>query len=358
MSAAFAPRPGTDAHSILVRAPNWVGDVVMATPGFRALRAAFPDGYLALQLRPGLEPLLEGAPWFDDVIPVESWRRGALELVREARRLRARPFDLGICLPDSFGSALLLRLGGVRRVVGYRTQLRRPLLDVAVPAPPSRRGRIMVARERHVLDLLAAIGISGRGTQLELFVSAEEEAERRRLFERHGIEEVAPLAAIAPGASYGASKLWPTERFAAVGDALATAGGRVVVVGSPAERALGARVAGAMKQPVVDLTPDLSLGLLKAVLRRARVLVCNDAGARHVAVAFGVPTVVLFGPTSLEKTNLNLERVTPLATDVPCRPCYLRECPIDHRCMTRLEPDRVIEAALAAWSGHAAEPGS
>jgi ADP-heptose:LPS heptosyltransferase len=110
-----------------------------------------------------------------------------------------------------------------------------------------------------------------------------------------------------------------------------------------------------MKEPALDLTGELGLGALKAVVRRARVLVCNDAGTRHVAAAFGTPCVVVMGPTSLEKTNLNLERVKVLCADVDCRPCYLRECPIDHRCMARVSAERVAREALPALSPDAGE---
>ncbi len=351
MKEAIAGPVLEGARNVLVRGPNWAGDVIMATPAFRALRAGFPAARLTLQLRPGLEPLLEGAPWFDAVVRVRSHGKGLVALWREARELRAERFDLGVCLPDSFASALLLRAGAVQRVVGYRTQGRGPLLHLAVDPPARTRGRRLVARERHVLGLVEALGCPGQGTHLELFVSEREEAARRRLFAERRLDETRPFAALAPGASYGASKLWPAERFARVGDALAEAGAQVAVVGAPGERRLAERLVAAMRRPAVDLTPHLDLGLLKAVLRRARVLVCNDAGARHVAVAFGVSCVVLFGPTSLAKTNLNLERVTALAADVACRPCYHRVCPIDHRCMTRLDPERVIAAALAALAG-------
>src|SRR5690606_16927679 len=132
-------------------------------------------------------------------------------------------------------------------------------------------------------------------------------------------------------------------------DALASAGARVAIVGAPDEAALAGAVAAAMRAPAGQLAGRLDLGGLKAVVRRARVLVCNDAGARHVAVAFGVPVVALFGPTSLAKTAWNLERVRAFAADVDCRPCYHRVCPIDHRCMTRLGVARVASAALSAW---------
>jgi heptosyltransferase-2 len=113
-----------------------------------------------------------------------------------------------------------------------------------------------------------------------------------------------------------------------------------------------------MRARAADLSGGIGLGALKAVVRRARVALCNDAGMRHVAVAFGVPCVVLMGPTSLEKTALNLERVQVLTEDVPCRPCYLRECPIDHRCLTRIAPERAVRAALAALGPAGAARGA
>jgi len=334
--------------SVLVRGPNWAGDVVMATPGFRALHAAFPAARRVLLLRPGLIPLLDGSPWFDEVRPVRGGGSDPAALWREARALRAERFELGISLPDSFSSALLLRLAGVRRAIGYARNGRSWLLHRAVPLPREAGRRVMIARERHVLGLVEAAGAPARGTALELFVTGAEEAEATAALAAAGVDPVRPIAALAPGASYGPAKLWPAHHFAAVGDALAAAGAQVVIVGSPAESELATRVREGMRAHAADLTRGASLGRLKALLRRARVLVCNDAGARHVAVAFGTPCVVLFGPTALEKTNLNLERVTALWHDVPCRPCYHRVCPIDHRCLVRLEPARVVAAALPA----------
>lgn len=331
------------AQRILVRAPNWAGDLVMATPGFRALRAGYPNAELVLHVRAALAPLLAGAPWFDAMIPIESRLRGPGALLAEARRLRRRRFDLGLCLPDSFSSALLMRCAGVRSVVGYRTQGRGALLRLAVEAPPG-----PVARERHVLGLTGALGCPPCGTHLELHTTASEEESVDRLLTRHGVGSDEPLAVLAPGASYGSSKRWPPESFARVGDALAREGARIAISAAPHEAALARAVADAMRVRALDLVGQLDLGATKALMRRARLVVCNDAGARHVAVAFGVPAVVLFGPTSLAKTHMNLERVRALAADVACRPCYRRECPIDHRCMTRLEPRAVIEAALPA----------
>jgi heptosyltransferase-2 len=311
-----------------------------------------------LHLRPELSPLLSGAPWFDEILPLRSYHGGPGALLREVASLRRRSFDLGFCLPDSLSSALLMRMGGVRRIVAYRRFGRAALVDCPVEPPGGNRRRIMVARELHVLGLVEAVGCPPRGTHVELFVSPEEETEALAVLHRAGLDASDRLALLAPGASYGPSKLWPAERFAQVGDELVRRGATVAVVGTAGERALAARVVEAMRAHAANLAGLLGLGALKAVVRRARVLVGNDAGARHVAVAFGVASVILMGPTSLEKTPLNLERVTVLSADVACRPCYLRECPIDHRCMTRIEPEQVIEAALPALQGDAAGSSS
>jgi heptosyltransferase-2 len=335
------------SRQILVRAPNWLGDLVMSTAGLRALRIACPDATISLQLREGLEPLLAGSPDVDRCIPLRREARRLVGLIEGARASRQPGgYDLGVCLPDSFSSALLMRASGVRRVVGYRRDGRGVLLDVAVSRDEHRRAGGLIAREQHVLGLLRAIGIACDDVSLRLATTPAEELAASALLERHGDgDDAVPTVVLAPGAGYGSSKCWPAERFADVGRALAGDGARVWLIGSAAETALCARVAAHMQAPSIDLSGRLDLGVLKAILRRASLLVCNDAGARHVAVAFGVPCIVFFGPTSVAKTPLNLEHVDVVEGDAACRPCYLRDCPIDHRCMTELAAAPVIGLA-------------
>ena len=294
-------------------------------------------------------PLMAGAPWFDEVIPLRSYHAGARALWREGMEMRAAGrFDLGICIPDSWSAVLLMRVAGVLEIVGYARSGRGPLLHRCLP-PPAQAGPLrLVARERHVLGLMEAAGAPARGSELELFTTPEEEARAASVLAARGIDPELGCVALAPGASYGTSKQWPAESFARGGDEVLARGLQVVVLGAPDEESLATRVTAAMAGPAAMLAGQLDPGALKAVIRRMRVLVCNDAGARHVAVAFGVPSVVMMGPTSLAKTDWNLQRVRVVETDVECRPCYARDCPIDHRCMTRLTPEQVTRA-MDTW---------
>lgn len=344
---------GDAPQKILVRASNWLGDVVMATPAFRALRAGFPNAHITLHLREEHIPLMQGSPWFDELRPLRSYHAGLATVWKEGRALRQGDYDLGLCLPDSFSAALLMRLAGVRQIVGYKRGLRGPLLHRALAPPGTGADPFMIARELHELGLVSAVGCepvgSGGGVKLELFTTSEETLEAGRALKNHQMDTTRPIVAIAPGASFGPSKIWPTSSFSAVADELAAAGANICVLGAPAEKELANQVCEAMQEPAINLAGEISLGATKAILARSRLLICNDAGARHIAVAFGVPCVVPMGPTSLEKTNLNLERVSVLtADDVECRPCYKRVCPIDHRCMTRITPKQVIDVSLTS----------
>ncbi|MBY0395749.1 MAG: glycosyltransferase family 9 protein [Thermoleophilia bacterium] len=358
---------------ILVRCPNHAGDVVMATPGLLALRRAHPEATIVAQLPAPLVPLLEGAGLVDELWSLtarDSARAGfaglsasasatampaigrAAAMRRDARRIAEGRFELGIAIPESISSALLMRLGRVEHIVGFaRDPLRGALLHEIVPADPAWGPRRLVSRERFVLRLMEAVGAGAEaGPPRLVLATTEAEAERLDRVLRplglpvEGLAERQPIV-LAPGAGYGDAKCWPAESFAALADRLAGTGNPIVLIGSPGEGARLAAVARAMRSRPVVLDGLLDLGALKVLLRRARLLVSNDAGARHVAAAFGVPSVVFFGPTAVAKTPDNLERVAVLETEHACRPCYLRDCPIDHRCLRDISVERAFTAA-------------
>ena len=335
-----------EAQRIVVRAPNWVGDVVMATPTFRALRENYPNAYIAIVLRPYVAPILEGAPWFNEVIATED--RGIGQFMALVRRLKAGKFDLAVILPNSFRTALQAFLGRCRRRIGYDRRRRTILLTDPVAAPRDARGRFVPKNMvDYYLTLCQLLGCQNVSQREELFVTDECELRADALLEKHEVGPEANLIGINPGGAFGGSKIWPADRFAAVADALAERrGARIILFGSPKERPILDAVAAAMQhKPIVAEPADLDLDTLKPLVRRCSLLVTNDTGARHFAVAFDVPVVCIMGSTSPLYTDVNLEHQAIVRVDVDCGPCQKKTCKTDHRCMTRITPDMVLAAA-------------
>jgi heptosyltransferase-2 len=330
---------------ILVRVPTWVGDAVMATPVFRALRAAHPAAEIVLEGRPVLEELLRGLASFDRWLPDPS--AGARGVLARARRLRRERCDWAVLLPDSPRAALGPFLARVPRRVGYsRDPLRRVLLTDSLD-PPRRGGRRMpVPMTERYLRITRSLGVEDRGTHLELAVDpgACERVEARL----RGLDVAAGerIAAVTPGAGFGSSKLWPAEHFAAACDGLATRLGlRPVLAPGPGEGEIAARIQAASRGGAVVRLDPSGLADLVALVERSALVLTNDTGPRHIAVARGRPVVVMMGPTDPEITAQHLERQRVLREPVACSPCQLKTCPIDHRCLTRLLPERAVAAA-------------
>jgi len=350
---------GVDKEKIAVVLPNHLGDVVMATPALRALRRGRPDAEVTGVVRAALAGVLRGAPWLDRIVAHDIYKKPG-KLAQFGARLRVarelRGTDVVVVLPNSFASSLLAFATGARTRVGYARRARGFLFTDAAPAPRSNGRFVPTAMERYYLDLVRRLGAPDLGTQVELFLEPDAERECDARFRAAGLG-ARPLVCLAPGAGFGPSKLWPLEYVAEVASALRSDGADVALVHGPGEAALADEIAARAGGGLALLGGDgMSLSLLKSVLARAQLLVCNDAGARHIAAAFEVPTLVLMGPTAVGYTNLNLKRTKLLREPVECSPCQLRVCPIDHRCMTRLLPARVLAEARAAltrpdWQG-------
>jgi heptosyltransferase-2 len=341
----------TEVKKILMICPNWVGDVVMATPAFRAMRSSFPDAEIVVLLRPYVAGILEGAPWFDRVVEYDR-RKGSLrDAIRLIRRFRSEDFDLAVVFPNSFSTALLAGLGGARERVGYVRDRRGFLLTRAVPRPgegPGEEGSFRpVYMVDYYLDLATAAGAQPAGRHLELHLPPATDAKAAALLEEHGVAEGEKLIGLNPGAAYGSSKCWMPERFAEAGDLLAGRfGARALVMAGPGEEEVQKDIVSKMKSsPVAPPPHALPLDVLKGVVKRLYLLVTNDTGPRHYAGAFGVPAVVLMGPTDPRYTHSPDERSVVLREDVDCGPCHLKTCPEDHRCMTAITPAMVVEAA-------------
>jgi heptosyltransferase-2 len=337
------------AERILIRCPNWIGDMVAATAALRAIRASYPGAHVTLLLRPYVRPVVEHAPWADEIVEFDRRRAGLRGMLRTAKRLRRKPrYDLALLLAHSFSSALLVWLGRARRRVGHARNGRAWLLTDAVPWPGPQQNPRLVPKLQVYSSLLNYLGCEGRDDHRpELFTGPKDEAQADRLLEERGRDARRRLLALVPGAAFGASKLWPPDRFARVADALASSRGlQAAVLTGPGEEPISSEIARNMKEtPLTFREGEVSFGALKALVRRSSLMICNDTGPRHVAIAYNVPVVVLMGPTDPIVTQSDYPRTVILRQELPCAPCYLRKCPTDHRCMALITPEMVLAAS-------------
>ncbi|MBX9622738.1 MAG: lipopolysaccharide heptosyltransferase II [Gemmataceae bacterium] len=330
--------------------PNWVGDVVMATPAVRAVRDAFPAAELVAVCRPYVADVLAGSPWFRDVVLFDKSGPRDRRFWAVVGRLRRHRCDAALLFPNSFRSALVARLGGCRKVVGFARYGRGPLLTTKLRHTTDARGRFVPSP---VIDdynrLAVALGAADPGHRMELATTPADEAAADGVWNRFGLAKYPRVVGLNPGAAFGAAKHWPGESFAALARMLTQRlGSGVVVLCGPGERDMARAVAEQSRSPHVHPLSDipLSLGLTKAVVRRLDLLVTTDSGPRHFAAAFGRPVVTLFGPTHIGWTETYYGKATHLQKPVPCGPCQQRVCPAGHhRCMRDLTPDEVFAAA-------------
>jgi heptosyltransferase-2 len=328
-------------HKILVRSTNWIGDAVMATPAMGALRAAFPNAELAVVANPLVAELLSPHPFCDRIIVLD--KRGAHGglggFLRFCVGLRKEGFDLAVLLQNAVEAAIMSFLAGIPRRAGYSTDGRGFLLTHPVPAGQHEKG---LHHTRYYLHMLDRLGIRGGDGLLRLSCTAEEISWARKTLGAHGD---GGWAAVNPGASYGSAKRWYPERFAAVADRLvAEFGFSVLLTGGPSETDLGRDIEKAMRSKPLNLIGKTSVREMMAALSQCRLAVTNDSGPMHVAAAFGVPTVALFGSTDHRTTSPLSSRFRIVRNAVECAPCLKRRCPTDHRCMEGISVEDVLEA--------------
>jgi len=356
---------------ILVRGVNWLGDAVMTTPAMFRLRERFPQAHITLLTPEKLAGLWEKQSWLNEVITF-----GAEDsLWSVAKKLRGQEFDLGVILPNSTRSALELWLGGVRNRAGYGGRARGLLLNQVVERTPglvAMRKRTVAEIHRlvageadtapkpsfkdhqlhHYLHLVAALGANAE----PLFPKIETDlTERNEILTKYGLPtDGRPVFGLNPGAEYGPAKRWSAENFVAVAGRVHQAvGGHWLVFGGKSDVALAEQVVQGVKAQigpaglgtVINLAGRTSLRELAVILSGCRVVLTNDTGPMHLAAAVGTSLVAVFGSTSPELTGPGLpknEKVAFIRGNAPCQPCFLRECPVDRRCLTSVPVDLVV----------------
>lgn len=346
-----------DADNVVARAPNALGDLIMATPAFARMAAHYGRDKLSLICLPASAALLGGNPWFKEIIVFDraGEHKGMLGAMRFAAELRERRFDLGVLFPNSFGSALQMMQGRVTRRVGYYKEGRRFLLHAGRERDEDTNGEFVPKYTgKYFMELLDVIGLPPAPLKPWLPVTPPEAANATEALAKLAPGE-GPLVIVAPGAAFGPSKLWPAERFAAVINALAKQGARVLISHGPGEEQTVADVQQAAGQEYAT-SRGMDLGTLKAVYARAQLVLTNDTGPRHMAVALGVPVVCVMGPNDPRYSALpEVEKGEVIREPVDCSPyqwpCQLKDCPIDHRCMAAISEERVTQACQRALTG-------
>jgi len=334
---------------ILVRATNWVGDAIMALPALRALRGRFPEAQISVVARPYVADIYRDQDICDRLVAYDprAAHAGLSGRERLAEELRSQKFDLALLLQNAFDAAWLAWRAAVRERIGYARDGRSVLLTKAVPVP--RLGDIPEHEQFYYLELLRRAGLvdNARGENfISLNVKQEAKRQAGAQLASAGARAEALRIAVGAGASYGSAKCWPPERFAYVADRLAAEfDADVILFGTAAETQMTAAIASAMKCPSIDLAGKTSIADLPPLLSQCHLFIGNDSGAMHVAAAVGLPVVAVFGPTDPGGTAPVTPRCTIVQEKPYCSPCFLRRCPTDHRCMTRVTPDAVAAAA-------------
>lgn len=332
---------------ILVRATNWVGDAVMSLPALQALRTAFPEAHIAVLARPWVADLYAREPFANEVIPYNA-PRGWKGIGRKwdlARELHAKRFDAAILLQNAFEAAALVWLARIPVRIGYDRDARGALLTHAIPLPTS--GQIPPHERFYYLELLRRAGILPalpHSEAIRLTGASDAAALGKRRFAGAGF--TASIIGMSPGAAYGTAKRWLPERFA---DAALLLEGDIAIFGSTDERTLCEAITRRLQSAgrrVHNFAGETSLREYIELAAACNVYLTNDSGGMHIASALGVPTVAIFGATNHVTTGPTGPLARVVRQPVECSPCLLRECPIDHRCMTRVSASMVADTAL------------
>ena len=326
------------AH-LAVFAPNWLGDAVLALPAIADVRRAFPSARVAMVARPSVAPLFDLIPDLDTTIVLARDRAGRHKSVEH---VHARKFDAALLLPNSFQSALLAWRAGIPQRWGYRAECRGPLLTRRVTRPPAGH------QGAYYQHLVQDLGFDNGPVEPRIEPSPDVRRSAGELLRASGWDGRTCLVALAPGAAYGGAKRWPLASFAAVADALLGDGVSVALVGSTPDADAAGELLRQMSRGsglVVNLVGRTELPVLAGVLVHCQALVTNDSGAMHIGAAVGVRVTAMFGPTDEHATRPLGAGHEVLTHRIWCRPCMLRECPLDHRCMRGIGVDAVLASA-------------
>lgn len=329
---------------IFVKSVNWVGDAVMVTPALAALRRAFPNAHITLLARPVIAEVFEASPDIDEVWTANE-RASMRDFLSVVRRIRRKKFDLGIALPNSSRSALLLFLGGVKKRLGYNRDGRGLWLNHKINPTEE----ILAVHEVHYYLNLLRDFCDPAAQETKLVVPPAPDTPHLALdiLTQKGISDQRPLIGLSPGAAFGTAKRWLPERFAAIADHVTEKwNAQVAIFGTPGERDVAQEIASLAKAPITIMSGEFPLRVFIAMMDHLALFVTNDSGSMHLAAARDVPIVAIFGPTKCTNTapwHPNAIILRKDKVDCDLHPCMQRHCVHDHQCMKAVSVEDVAQ---------------
>ena len=340
---------------IVVRAPNWVGDAVISVAALRELRRLLPHAHITLVSKPGTADIFSDIDFVDDILIYE--RTGLRSFFGQVGEWKQRRFDLALLFQNAFDAAALAFFARVPLRIGYDTQRRGLLLTHSIPLPSWKNERHEIF---YYLNLVAELERAlGRTSPVEsavpefgLSVSDNQKTRARTLLMERGATTFGPLVLLCPGSVNSRAKRWPAERYATLADRFAETGATVALIGAPSELDVSQKVAALARRTPLVLSGQTTVAEVMGLISVADVLITNDTGPAHIGAAVGTPTLVIFGPTNPLTTRPFGSAGEIVRHPPDCAPCMLRDCPIDHRCMTAIAPEEVFERAQRLLRHH------
>lgn len=335
-------RPDT----LIIRCPNWVGDIVMAIPALDCFRSSFPDTKIIGIVKKNAQGILRDGPWFDNFIDCDdkSW----LGFWNMAKQIRGYKADMAVLLTNSVRSTLNTWLGKVKKTYGYRHNHRGFFLSGGPEPVRNNHRTVIMPTVECYLEICRWLGLNvPEKVKPRLFIGQQIKERAESLFEKYGIRKNDVVIGLNPGASFGSSKCWPPEYFARLAELCEKEfGAKIMLFAGPGEESIIETIVAKSQIDIIDTTNDkIDLELLKPFVKRCNLLVTNDTGPRHYAVALDVPVVVIMGPTNPGYTATNLDKTIVIRKEMDCSPCHKKICPKEHQCMTEITVTEIFSAA-------------
>lgn len=324
---------------IVIRGVNWIGDAIMTTPAITQLAENFPDTKITIVVKEWVKDVFIGNPFIDDIIVCNP--KNLIGYIRLIKKLRKEKFDIGIVFPNSFSSALFLFLLGAKYRAGYKTDCRSMLLNIKTPRTPDLEFEKL--RIDYFLNIANLIGKKQADRGLVLNVSKESEIFVENFLKENKIDETDTIIGFNPGAAYGKAKCWPAKKYAELGLRLISAYNvKLVLFGGFHDQNVVNVLAKGLRNKCAIAAGKTTLQDSIGLVNKCRLFITGDTGPLYIASALRVPTMAIFGPTNPDTVAVPSEKLQIIYKRVSCSPCFLRECPNDHRCMEEVSVEEVF----------------